>query len=120
MQKKKKEICVFPAFLNNLNWRLTFRNLMTADGRHSLKNCVQLKKQGLKITQLEKVKFIKVNELKSTQLELFYLFRLMSVAANAFELFCMAHLANIEIYYTIQIFHFKYRILYTCKLASLS
>ena len=30
-----------------------------------------LKKQKLKITQLEKVRFIKVNELKLTQIELF-------------------------------------------------
>ena len=65
----------------------------------------------LKITELEKVRFIKVNELKLTQVE---------VAANASELFCMSHLANIERFsYPLLIFHFKYRILYPCKLARL-
>ena len=54
------------------------------------------KKQRLKITELEKVRFIKVNELKLTQVELFQFFRFMSVAANASELLCMAYLANIE------------------------
>ena len=55
-----------------------------------------LKKQRLKITQHEKVRFIKVNELKLTQVELFQFFHFTGVAANASELFCMAHLANNE------------------------
>ena len=38
-------------------------------------------KNKMKIIQLEKVRFVKLNE---------------SVAANASKLFCMAHLANIE------------------------
>ena len=50
----------------------------------------------LKITQLEKVRFIKKNELKLIQVKLFSFFHFKCVAANAFELFCMAHLANIE------------------------
>ena len=50
----------------------------------------------MKVTQLEKVRFIKVNELKLTQVELSSFFHFMCVAANASELFCMAHLANIE------------------------
>ena len=52
-----------------------------------------LKKQRLKITQLEKVLFIKVNELKLTEVELFKFFHFMCVTAIASELFCMAHLA---------------------------
>ena len=56
-----------------------------------------LKKQDWKITQLEKVYFIKVNELNLTHFELVILvFLFMCVAANGFELFCMAYLANIE------------------------
>ena len=52
------------------------------------------------ITQLEKLDFINGNELKLTQVELFQFFRFMCVAANASELFCMAHLANIEYFFT--------------------
>ena len=48
------------------------------------------------MTQLEKVRFIKVNELKLTQAELFSFFHFMRVAANASELFCMAYSANNE------------------------
>ena len=48
------------------------------------------------MTQLEKVRFIKVNELKLTQAELFSFFHFMRVAANASELFCMAYSANIK------------------------
>ena len=55
-----------------------------------------LKKQSLKITQLEKVYFIKVNELNLSQGELFQFFHFMCVAANASELFCAVHLANVE------------------------
>ena len=55
-----------------------------------------LKNQRLKITQLEKARFIKMNELKSFEVELFYFFHFMCVAANASEFFCMAYLANIE------------------------
>ena len=40
----------------------------------------------LKITQLEKVCFMKVNELKLTHVEVFFHFK--CVAANASELFC--------------------------------
>ena len=53
-----------------------------------------LKKRRLKITQLEKGRFIKVNELKLTQVELISFFHFKCVAANASELFCMAHLEN--------------------------
>ena len=48
----------------------------------------------MKITQHEKVRFIKVNKLKLNQVELFYFFHFICVAANASELFCKAHLAN--------------------------
>ena len=61
-----------------------------------LSNLCTLKKQRFKITQLEKVRFIKVNELKLTLVDLFAFFHFTCVAANASELFCMAHLANIE------------------------
>ena len=53
-------------------------------------------KKRLKITQLEKVNFMKVNELKLTQVELLSFFHFKCVAANASVLFCMAHLANNE------------------------
>ena len=49
-------------------------------------------------TQLEKVRFIKMNELKLTQAELFLFFPFMCAAANASELFCMIHLANNELF----------------------
>ena len=55
-----------------------------------------LKKQRLKITQLEKVRFIKVNKLILTQVELCKFLHFLYVAANAFKLFCVAYLANIE------------------------
>ena len=53
-------------------------------------------KKILKITELEKVCFIKVNELKLTQVELFSFFYFVCIAADTSELFCMAHLVNIE------------------------
>ena len=53
-------------------------------------------KTRLNITELEKARFIKVNELKLTQVELFLFFYFMCAAANTFELFCMAHLENNE------------------------
>ena len=46
-----------------------------------------LKNQRLKITQLETVRFIKVNELKLFKFELILFFHFMCVAANASELF---------------------------------
>ena len=64
---------MFPAFL-------FFRDLL----------CIfeQAKKTRLKITQLEKAHFIRVNELKLTQLELFSFFHLICIAANESELLC--------------------------------
>ena len=61
-----------------------------------------LKNQRLKITQLEKARFIKVNELKLSQIELLQFFHFMCVAENASKLFCMAYLAHIErfLYYS--------------------
>ena len=50
----------------------------------------------MKINQLEKMNFIKVNEVKLTKVEFFSFFHFMYVAANASELLCMAHLANGE------------------------
>ena len=51
----------------------------------------------------------------------------MCVAANGSELLCVAHFhfhlqtfkKNKNAFYTILTFHFKYQVLYTCKLASL-
>ena len=48
------------------------------------------------MTQLDKARFMKVNELKLTQVELLYFFHFMCAAAHASELFCMAHLVNNE------------------------
>ena len=62
-----------------------------------------LKKQRIKITQLEKVRFIKVNELKLTQVELFYLFHFMCAAANASELVAMIFL----FFFSFPFFFFK-------------
>ena len=59
----------------------------------SIKQVTRLKKK-LKITQLEKVCLIKVNELKLTQDELFSFFHFMCAVANAPELFYIAYLAN--------------------------
>ena len=47
------------------------------------------------MTELEKVRFIKVNEIKLTQTELFSFFHFICATANASELFCMAQIANI-------------------------
>ena len=52
-------------------------------------------KKRLKVTQLEKVHFMKANMLKLTQVEVFF-FHFMCVAVNASEMFCRAHLANME------------------------
>ena len=60
------------------------------------KVCMLKKKKRLKINQLQKVRFIKVNELKLIQVELFPFFHFMCGFANASGLFCMAHLVNIE------------------------
>ena len=57
----------------------------------------ELTQPRVKVTQLIKVRFMKVNELKFAQVELLYFFfHFMCVAANGSELFCMAHLAKIE------------------------
>ena len=47
----------------------------------------------MKITQLEKVRFIKANEIILIQIELLSLFHFMC-AAYAFELCCIANLAK--------------------------
>ena len=60
------------------------------------RNVYTLKKTRFKITQLEKVSFIKVDDLKLTQVEFLSFSHFMCGAANASEIFCMAHLANIE------------------------
>ena len=65
-----------------------------------------LKKQRLKITELEKVALTKVNELKLIQVELFHFFHFMCVAANASELFCMAYLAYTERFLYHSVFSF--------------
>ena len=44
----------------------------------------------------------------------------MCVAANASRMFCMAYFANIEGFYIIITFHFKYKIPYASKLGSLN
>ena len=59
---------------------------------------LQALKTRLKITQLEKVRFIKANELKLTQVQLLSFFYFKCVAANVSNLFCMAHLTNIELF----------------------
>ena len=59
-------------------------------------NSLHAKKTRLKISQLERMRFIIVNELKLTQVGLFQFFYFMCAAANASELFCTAHLANIK------------------------
>ena len=64
----------------------------------------------LKITQLEEVRFINVNELKLTEVELFLLFHFKFVAANVFELFCAAHFQIMNAFYAIPTFHFEYKI----------
>ena len=50
----------------------------------------------MKVIQLEKARFIKLNELSWIQVELFSFFHFMCAADNASELFCMAYLANDE------------------------
>ena len=53
-----------------------------------------LLKTRLKITQLEKMHFIKVNEFKLTKVELFFHF--VCVAPNASDMLWIARLSNIE------------------------
>ena len=74
----------------------------------------------LKITPLEKARFIKVNELKLTHVELFYIFHILRVASNASEFYVwpIEHLFNA--FYSILTILFKYKILYGYKLASFS
>ena len=55
-----------------------------------------LKKQRSKISQLEKVRFIKVNQLNLTHVELFSFFHFRCVDADATKLFCMTYLPNIK------------------------
>ena len=50
----------------------------------------------MKITQLEKGRFIKVNELKLTQVELFSVFHFKCVATNVSELLCIVHSSKNE------------------------
>ena len=66
------------------------------------------------------MRFFKMNELKLTKVDFFPFFHFKCVAANVSELFCVTYLANNEPFYTIVTFYFKYQILFTCKLASLS
>ena len=67
------------------------------------------------------MRFIKVKDLKLTQFELFSFLHFKNVAANVTELFSVALKAkNERFFFTIQTFNFKYQILYTCELASLS
>ena len=61
-----------------------------------------------------------MKELKLTHVELFSVFHFKSVAANVSELFCVAHLANIERSLYHSSLSFKYQILDTYILASLS
>ena len=56
-------------------------------------NSIILKKS-LKITQIKKVRFIKVNKLKLTQVELFYFFTLCVLLLMHPKQFCMVHLSN--------------------------
>ena len=94
-------ISLFSAFLN-LNADRLFQSIF----RYSLKylGCNACKlvfhtplKTRFKITHLEKMHFIKVNELKLTEVEFFYFFHFMCIVANAAELFYMAHLAKNEL-----------------------
>ena len=92
--------------LNDTNWTQNFADVLQLSWS-VLSNKVYFFKESfryykitslksrLKITQHEKVHFIKVNELKLTQVELFWFFHFMCVAANASEVFCMAYIANI-------------------------
>ena len=66
--------------------------------KRTLKLYVYTQKTILKLTQLQKVRFIKVNELKLTEVELFSFFHFKCVAANVYELFCMTDLAISELF----------------------
>ena len=75
---------------------------MTEEFYRSILSLLYAQKSRLKITQFEKLRFIKVNELKLTQTELFKFFHFMCAVANPSELFCMAYLVNIKrfLYYS--------------------
>ena len=62
----------------------------------NLKKYAHALKTKSKITQLEKVRFIKVDELKLIQVEFFSFFHFSGIAANGIDLFYMVCLENIE------------------------
>ena len=82
-----------------------------------MENLTSLKKKIKKNSTCEGVFYQSKFVRKLTQVELFSFLNHFIFSS---ELFCMALLANIETFYAIQTFHFKYQILYACKLASLS
>ena len=83
-----------------------FKQCSNGIKKYPLLNLCTLKKQRLKITELEKVRFIKVNELKLIQIELFSFFLLMCAASNKSQLFCLPYLVNIKrfLYYSNLLF----------------
>ena len=76
-----------------------------------------LKNQRLKIAQLEKARWTKI--ISNWVILVFSLYA--CCCYNASELFCMAYLASIERFlYHSNLSSFKYQVLYTFKLTSLS
>ena len=92
------------------------------NGKIIIKVDYKLKIQIWKITHLEKVRYIKVNKLKLTQVELFcfFFFTLCMLLLMHLKCFVWPILRILNDFFTILIIRFKYKILYTHKLASLS
>ena len=68
-----------------------------------------LKKVRFKITQLEKVRFIKVDEIITIQVELFLFFFILSVYLLKHQnCFAWPIQKVLNVFYTIITFHFKY------------
>ena len=68
---------------------------------------ITLLKTRLKINQLKKVRFIKVDELKVIQIELFEFLHVMRVAFNPSDFFCMDHFSSSESYLHHSILSFQ-------------
>ena len=82
---------------------------------------VHIKKTRMKITQLEEMTFIKVNELNLSYVGLYiYIFHFKSESANVSQSICMAYLANDENFLHYSDILFNYLFLQKFKLANLS
>ena len=102
------------------------KTALTWKGKTRIKNLHQniqntRLKTRLKRTHLDNVCFIKQNQLKRTKVKLFSFFHFMCVVVIMHSnCFVWPIYTILNGFYAILTFHFKYPILYTCKLSSLA